>query len=96
MPGLETLPEIYLDESGNTGPDLGNLSQPVYALDSVLADARWDEWLAADSGAELKWSSLASSPEGQDQVLDIVRTASPATVKTAIADKKIHGSREDD
>jgi Protein of unknown function (DUF3800) len=84
----ESLPEIYLDESGNTGPDLGNVSQPVYALGSILAHAAWDEWLAADPDVEWKWSSLAKSSKGQDTILGIVAAASPATVKTAIADKK--------
>ena len=30
-----TLPNIYFDESGNTGQDLINLEQPVYVLTSV-------------------------------------------------------------
>lgn len=82
------VPNIFLDESGNTGPDLGNLGQPVYGLASVLEDDSWMGFAAQPPESELKWSSLASTPAGRSRILQIAQHATPDRVKTAVADKR--------
>lgn len=86
--GIQPIPEVFLDESGNTGPDLGNLSQPIYSLASILGDASSIAEATSQTQGELKWSDLARTPEGRDRILAIVGRVDPATTKTAIADKR--------
>lgn len=86
-----SIPNVYLDESGNTGPDLGNTSQPVYSVASVLDDGSWTEFRPVANQGELKWALLASTSEGRARILEIVNHASPDRVKTAIADKLYMG-----
>jgi hypothetical protein len=85
---IQPLPEVFLDESGNTGPDLGNLDQPLYSLASVLGGPDWDDIVESSPRSELKWSSLASTPQGRNKILEIAEKAAPSLVKTAIADKR--------
>lgn len=82
------IPNVYLDESGNTGPDLGNLNQPVYAVASVLDDGSWSDLGVSAGDDELKWSALAAAPDGRERILEIVERVTPSRVKTAIADKR--------
>jgi len=82
------VPEIYLDESGNTGPDLGNAGQPVYVVASVLADDSWNDFLPGPDEGELKWSALAASDEGRALVVRLAHHSTNDRVKTCIADKR--------
>ena len=65
---------LYFDESGYTGPDLTNVSQPYFALASVRMaddeiarlkkDIGYCEW-----GKELHFKSMYTNPQGR-QMLD--------------------------
>jgi hypothetical protein len=70
-------PKIYFDESGNTGEDLLNADQQVFALASVLLDANQAQELLAllppTQGAERKASRLLKNPRGRQALLALLR-----------------------
>ena len=73
-----TNPLIAFDESGNTGQDLINPTQPIFSLASVhLSDSETEEAikiLAACEGKEIKFSSLIRSAAGRQRVLSFLQS----------------------
>lgn len=83
---------VALDESGNTGPDLLNRRQPIFALASVrLDDALAREVLAPVStdAAEAKFSVLRQDPEGRERILAVLRSdlITPETARVSVFHK---------
>jgi hypothetical protein len=72
----QAVPEIAFDEAGNTGADLLNSEQPVFALASVsLSHSEADEILASIRTAqtkELKFTRLRKSPSGRHRVVQFL------------------------
>lgn len=87
---------IFCDESGNTGLDLLNVDQPLFALASTNLDADTCRQLIApllrQGQAEAKYSKLKGTVRGQSALLDLF--SSPAltveTVKFYMADKRYY------
>jgi hypothetical protein len=71
------MPKIFFDESGNTGEDLLNTDQQVFALASVLLDTNQAQELLGllppSQGAERKASRLLRSPRGRQALLALLR-----------------------
>jgi hypothetical protein len=85
---------VSFDESGNTGDDLLNEDQPVFALASVaLSESVCEEVLApvrgASQAAELKFSRLRRRRRSLDAVLEMLKSPrlTPSTVRLAVVDK---------
>lgn len=86
---------IFLDESGYTGQNLLDQSQPVLSMgslcleDDVCAEFR-NRIFSGAKGAELKYSSLSKSVPGRKMIIDFLQelTTMPQVVKVAIAHKK--------
>jgi hypothetical protein len=69
--------DVYLDESGYTGPDLLNVDQPVYTLGSVALSEEVAAELKAKcfpgvKAQELHHTALAKRPRGRRQVLSLI------------------------
>ena len=85
---------VYFDESGNTGQDLLNRDQPVFALASVHFEPETQAELAAifagTRATELKYSALKRNSRGQQMVLEFLRhsAVTAASVKVALIDKR--------
>jgi hypothetical protein len=89
-----SLPLVWFDESGNTGDDLLNEDQPVFALASVaLSESDAEEVLApvraASRAAELKFSKLRRRRRSLVAVLEMLESPklTPSTVRLAVVDK---------
>jgi hypothetical protein len=85
--------KVHLDESGFTGEDLINRQQPIFVLASIrLADADADhlarECFPGVQAAELKHSSLAKRPRGQEMVTNFVRHIESHNCATYIVHKE--------
>lgn len=69
--------ELFLDESGYTGPDLIDAEQPVFTLASTnIGEAEARSLLVSCFGkrqAELKFFRLIKSQRGRSQIIDLVR-----------------------
>jgi hypothetical protein len=88
----DRFPVFYLDESGNTGPDLLNQTQPLFTLASVcLGDAEAGELLepVLDGEGEAKFSAIRRDPERRDALLQILRSdhLRPETARVSIFHK---------
>ena len=84
------LPSVGFDESGNTGPDLLNRDQPVFALASVaLSEADAAKLLGSCVGTEHHSVSLRQSREGRERMLKVLNSDAlgPSTVKVAVMHK---------
>ena len=73
--------EVFFDESGYTGDDLLNGDQPVFVLassDLSDVDARRfiKEYFNGIQADELKHSTLASRPRGQQRIVEFIRATS--------------------
>jgi hypothetical protein len=89
-----SLPLVWFDESGNTGDDLLNEDQPVFALASVAlsesdAKAVLAPVRAASSAVELKFSKLCRRRRSLAAVLEMLGSPklTPSTVRLAVVDK---------
>ena len=89
-----TAPLVWFDESGNTGDDLLNSNQPVFALASVaLNECQAEEVLApvraASNADELKFARLRKRGRSRDAVLQSLRSdhLNTSTVRIAVVDK---------
>ena len=85
--------KVHVDESGFTGEDLVNREQPIFVLASIcLADADADqivrECFPRVQAAELKHSSLAKRPRGQEMVANFVRCIEPRNCATYVVHKE--------
>jgi len=70
-------PTVAFDESGYTGEDLLNQSQPLFTLASVrLDESEADRLLASVAGraTEAHYTQLAKRPRGQDKILRLLRS----------------------
>lgn len=90
-----SLHNIFMDESGYTGPNLLDPAQPVLSMASLCCDEAKctdirQRVFAARKGSELKYSSLSKSPAGRKMIMELLRelAASPSIVKVAMADKR--------
>ncbi|MCC8397637.1 DUF3800 domain-containing protein [Paraburkholderia sp. MMS20-SJTR3] len=87
---------IYFDESGNTGVNLSDPAQPVFALASVSLEidvARsLAESLVRPGQHEAKYTSLSASTAGQRALIELFKSPhlSPATAKVAVTDKRYY------
>jgi hypothetical protein len=86
---------IFVDESGYTGPNLLDPSQPVLAMASLCCDEGKckdfkDRIFGNSRTSELKYSSLSKSGTGRAKVVNFLRELSgaPEIVKVAIAHKR--------
>ncbi|HKW61910.1 MAG TPA: DUF3800 domain-containing protein [Candidatus Acidoferrum sp.] len=75
--------ELFLDESGYTGPDLVNNDQPVFTLASTVVDetearALLDSSFGVRQAAEVKFANLVKSNRGQTQVIEFLRALDPS------------------
>lgn len=76
--------EVFLDESGYTGEDLMNPSQPVFVLASTVVSQEvckeiFDECFSGLQAAELKHSILASRPSGRQRIIRFLHAAKQHT-----------------
>jgi hypothetical protein len=72
MTGMSSISQaIAFDESGNTGPNLLDPEQPVFALASLKLDSAQATALGASPTGELKFSRLVKSAIGRDTILRI-------------------------
>lgn len=72
--------EVFLDESGYTGEDLMNPSQPVFVLASTVLSQEvckeiFDDCFSGLQASELKHSILASRPSGRERVIRFLHAA---------------------
>ncbi len=89
------LSTIFLDESGYTGQDLLNVTQPIFTLASLnLPESDCIElknnFFNKVQAAELKYSALSRRPRQQKLILDFLKELSyePNLVKFVIAHKQ--------
>lgn len=88
--------QIYCDESGNTGTDLLNADQPVFALASTnLSASRSAELIAPllrQGQTEAKYSKLKGTRTGQEALLKFFSSPdlSVQTTKAMLADKRYY------
>jgi hypothetical protein len=81
--------QVGFDESGNTGQDLLNLAQPVYALASVhLPETEARELLRGGDG-EPHFVKCKRSSRGRAQIMEILTSPAftPASVKVSVMHK---------
>ncbi|MFP3801991.1 DUF3800 domain-containing protein [Paraburkholderia sp. SIMBA_027] len=87
---------LFCDESGNTGVDLLNADQPLFALASTNLDAERAAALVGpllrQKQVEAKYTKLRGSRDGQAALLKFFSSPelSPATAKALIADKRYY------
>jgi uncharacterized protein DUF3800 len=76
---LKIMPEIALDEAGNTGADLLSSQQPIFVLASVsLSRDEADEILAGirtPQAREMKFKQLKKSEAGQRRVIQCISSS---------------------
>ncbi len=88
------LPEIAFDEAGNTGADLLNDDQPIFALASVLLSNRQAEELLARirtrQTKEIKFKNLKRSAAGRRRIITLISAPEleQANAKTTIYHKR--------
>jgi hypothetical protein len=88
-----TNPLVAFDESGNTGQDLLNPTQPVFSLVSVyLTDSQTDDAIRIISPQivqEAKFTRLRRSKYGQQRIISLLRSehVNPNTVKVNVVHK---------
>ncbi|WP_321936258.1 DUF3800 domain-containing protein [Paraburkholderia sp. J8-2] len=87
---------LFCDESGNTGVDLLNVDQPLFALASTNLDseraAALVQPLLRQKQVEAKYTKLRRSRDGQAALLQFFASAdlTPTTAKALIADKRYY------
>ncbi|QHE89213.1 DUF3800 domain-containing protein (plasmid) [Hydrogenophaga sp. BPS33] len=88
--------DIYCDESGNTGVDLLNSDQPLFALSSTsLAESTCRELvcpLLVQRQREAKYTRLKGTARGQRALLDLFGSNhfSPESTKLMLVDKRFY------
>lgn len=88
--------QVYCDESGNTGVDLLNVEQPLFALASTALDEALCRSMVApllrQNQAEAKYSKLKGTAAGQRALLQFFssRQLAPETTKFMLADKRYY------
>ncbi len=89
---MTTLPEVAFDESGNTGADLLNRDQPVFALASTCLTSGQSEALLdlvrTHQTGEVKFSRLKRSPAGRMRLLKLV--SAPSLTERQIKVSYVH------
>lgn len=92
---MKVLRDIFVDESGYTGPNLLDCAQPVLAMASLKCDDAKcagfkTRFFGSATSSELKYSSLSKSVAGRKKIVNFLRelAAEPEIVKVAIAHKK--------
>lgn len=92
---MSVLHNIFVDESGYTGPNLLDSAQPVLTLASLRCDDAKctdfkDRVFRVSTSSELKYSSLSRSAAGRKRIVNFLRELAdaPEIVKVAIAHKK--------
>jgi Protein of unknown function (DUF3800) len=69
--------DVFLDETGYTGPDLINAEQPMYVLASTIVDEVEAQALLdscfENPHAEVKYAKRAKSRRGREQILEFLR-----------------------
>jgi hypothetical protein len=68
---MNTIPTIAFDESGNTGANLLDPEQPVFALASVYLEEKTAKAIVG-TGGEFKFSRLKRSKDGRSSVLNVL------------------------
>ncbi|TKK82818.1 DUF3800 domain-containing protein [Kribbella jiaozuonensis] len=91
----EQLPVVFADESNNTGENLTDANQPVFAvagvhLDDGAAQDLVDHVLAAlkVGAGEPKYSKVRRSPKGKDALLDVLSSLPAESVQTHVTGKR--------
>ena len=81
---------VAFDEAGNTGQDLLNEAQPVFALASVDVAPETAASLVENPGKELHFKTARKSRGGREAILRVLTDAalSPETVRTVVAHKR--------
>ncbi|TDY21968.1 uncharacterized protein DUF3800 [Paraburkholderia sp. BL6665CI2N2] len=87
---------LFFDESGNTGTNLSDSQQPIFALSSINISADEANGLLAElmrpGQSEVKFSKLRRTAEGRQAVIRLIDSdaLTPRTAKFAIADKRYY------
>jgi hypothetical protein len=87
---------LFLDESGNTGLDLLNADQPVFALASTCVDRTTATNLLSrvsrGGTREVKYAKLRGTRSGQDALVELLSSPelTQETAKFTLADKKFY------
>ncbi|MCU1400761.1 MAG: hypothetical protein JWN62_3870, partial [Acidimicrobiales bacterium] len=82
------LPVISIDESGNTGQNLLDPEQPVFALGSVAMSDEACQSIIGARAAEMHFSRLRRSAAGRRRVLEVLGALDPAAAKVVVVDKR--------
>lgn len=85
--------KVHVDESGYTGEDLINRQQPIFVLASIcLSDANANRLVRTCfpriQAAELKHSTLAKRPRGQEMIVDLLKHLEPESCATYVVHKE--------
>lgn len=87
--------DIFIDESGYTGPNLLDSAQPILAMASLSCEeikcAEFKKrFFTGLNASELKYGALSKYPRGRTMIIDFLRAlaAEPQLVKVALAHKK--------
>jgi len=87
--------DIYFDESGNTGANLLDLSQPIFALGSCDFTERECEKLLVPllsrGASEIKFVNLKRRASGQNKIIDLLQNklVTPRRVMFSVLNKKL-------
>jgi hypothetical protein len=87
---------LYIDESGNTGADLLNVDQPLFALASTILDDEMSralvEPLRSQTQTEAKYSKLKATASGQESLLRFLSSPvlTPENCAFMLADKRYY------
>jgi len=92
---MSVVHNIFVDESGYTGPNLLDSAQPVIAVASFRCDdATCEDYkrriFGGSASSELKYSSLSKTVGGRKKVISFLKelAEAPGLVKVAMAHKK--------
>jgi len=83
------VPVVSIDEAGNTGANLLDPHQPVFALASVSLQDRDARHLLGNGGqtSEVKFSRLRRTPEGRRRILRAISQLDPSDIKVVLVHK---------
>lgn len=90
-----SLPNVYFDEAGNTGPNLLDSDQPVFVLASNCFNAEQANDLLSivqtPQAVEVKFQTLKKRQSGQKKILDFFKQEliSPEYISTTIIHKRM-------
>ncbi len=82
------LPIVSMDESGNTGQNLLDPDQPVFALASISLTDEEARQIVGQSAEELHFAKMRKSRVGRQRVLDVLGALDPERAKVVPIHKR--------